>query len=160
MSLFRQSTTSFGDAKAMVASQGSKQSTPEMLLKAGVAIQQAFQDWNRYNWQWLVTSPPEDFRNPYTVAIGQANFDLPYNFKDTYDIVLKTGNSYRALRQDTKRAYDRAVPFPMNSFTVAYNLQRVGDLGQLQVQNPPDSPGTLALLYHRTLTQPCTYYLK
>lgn len=156
MSLFRQTSTSFADAKHWVAKQVSKTSTPEMLDRAGEAIQDAIQDWNRYNWMWAVTSPPDGYRDPYPVAIGQEFYDLPYNFKDVYDIVVQTGNSYRALRQDSKRNYDRSVPFPFNSFTVAYNLLRVGDRGQLQIQNPPDSPGTLKLLYHRALTEPCS----
>jgi hypothetical protein len=127
-----------------------------MLTKAGVAIQQAIQDWNRYNWQWLVTAPEDSDRSPYQITVGEDMYDLPYNFKDIYDIVLKTGNTYRALRQDTKRSYDRSVPHPFNSFTVAYNLLNVGQLGKLQLQNPPDSPGTMDLLYHRTMSQPCT----
>jgi hypothetical protein len=155
LSLFRQTTTSFTDAKAFVAGQASKQSTPEMLTKAGVAIQQAIQDWNRYNWQWLVREPGDADRAPYTIAAGQALYNLPPDFKDVYDIVLKTGSTYRALRQDTKRSFDRSVPWPLNSFTVAYNLINVGQRGKIQLQHPSDTAGTMTLLYHRVMTQPC-----
>lgn len=124
-----------------------------MLARAGHAIQRAVQDWNKYNWEWLITAAPS-----ISVSAGLTNtlYPVPYNYRDMYNVVLEQGGTKRALVSDTKRHYDRVVPMPLTSITTGYNLHRLGDLGKFQLQDPPNSAGEITLLYYRRLVVPCS----
>lgn len=151
--LFQRSSLTFGEAKTEVARKHSKQANTDMLDRAGSAIQRAFQDWNKTNWEWLITAAPS-----ISVSAGVDNtlYPVPYNYKDMYNIVLEQGGTKRALVSDTKRHYDRVVPMPLTSITTGYNLHRLGDLGKFQIQDPSNSDGTITLLYYRRMVVPCS----
>lgn len=154
--LFQRSSLTFGEAKSYVAEQHSKHSDPGMLLRAGRAIQRAVQDWNKYNWEWLITAGSDV---SVTGGLSTTLYPVPYNYKDMYNLVFEQGGTKRALVSDTKRAYDRVVPMPLTGITTGYNLHRLGDLGKFQIQDPANSDGTISLLYYRRMVVPCTVSL-
>lgn len=152
-SLFQRSSLTFGEAKIWVAEQHSKQASTEMLNRAGRAIQRAVKDWNRYKWEWLITSGTDV---SVTAGLNNTKYPVPYNYRAMYSLVITQGGVSRALVQDTKRVYDRVMPKPMTSMTSAYNLVRLGDLGKFELQDPPNADGTVRMLYYRRMNIPCS----
>jgi len=152
MSLFQQSSLSFGEAKIWVAEQHNKQTSPDMLVRAGRAIQRAVKDWNRYKWEWLIT---EGTSITVTGGLTNTKYPVPYDYRDMYNLVFTQAGIPRALVQDNKRGYDRVSPQPIASVSTGYNLIRIGDLGKFELQDPPNAGGTIKLLYYRRMHVPC-----
>jgi hypothetical protein len=152
MSLFQQTSLTFGAAKTLVAQQNARQTTTEFLTRAGQSIQQAVKYWNRFNWKWRLKQAPV-----YTIAANDTSITLPYDFKDVYT-VRWTGVGPHYLRSVNAREYDRqwydqSIP----GFTMAYELFKEGELGKLGLVPASSRAGTIVLKYYSRMTVPCTF---
>ena len=150
--LFQPTSLSFGDAKTFVAEQFSKQSATGMLNRAGRAIQRAFGDWNKHNWEWNVVTAAD-----ITVTAGTSEYTLPFDFRDLYACVLTTGGASRVLASDSFRNYIRHVPTRQAGFSTGYNLLRRGSTGKIQLVTTPQTDGLLEQFhYYRRMIIPCS----
>jgi len=152
LSLFQQSNYSFGEAKRWVATQAGKQSTDEMLARAGDSIVAAVQHWNsKANWDWLITTAAS-----ISVTSATALYALPYNFKDMYTATLTAGGYPRTLKAKEKRLFTRYNPAPVPTTPFQYDLLYKGGSGLIELLPSSDSTGTLDLVYYRKMVVPCT----
>lgn len=152
MALFQGSSTTFGQAKSVVAEACGKQSTTEFLDRAGRAIQYAIRKWNTVNWKWAVRDASD-----IAVVAGTSKYALPFDFSDAYAVRL-TASFQRWLMLKPRREYDRAVWNQVNSYPIAYNLLYSGD-GYLQLMPTPNTSDTLQLKYYKNMTVPCSITL-
>lgn len=141
----------FGAAKTQIAQQASKQNTTEFLDRAGTALQKAVQYWNRYNWRWLMKQADD-----YTVSAGSSTIDLPYDFKDVYDIRVESNGRQHALVNTNRRLYDRLV----NNQTVqgepmGYDLFSADNQNVITITPPLNTASTLRMRYYRRMWVPC-----
>lgn len=142
----------FGDAKIQVAQQASKQNTIEFLARAGVAIQRAVQYWNRYNWKWLMTQASD-----VTLEAGDGTMDVPYDFKDVYDIRVESNGRQHALVNTNRRLYDRLIhDQTARSEPGGYDLFSVDGRNVITLTPPPNTATTVRMRYYRRMWVPCS----
>ena len=154
MSLWLQTSLSFGQAKQYVAEQANKQGSTEMLDRAGRSIQAAIQHWNSLdNWRWLLTEGTDTALQENTSA-----YLLPYNFKDAYLVThTKDGSTY-VLEQKDRRNYRQLADSSETTATsgFVYDLFNQGATGAIAfLPTPGASAGTFAIDYYRNMTVPC-----
>lgn len=146
------SNLTFGDAKIQVAQQASKQNTAEFLSRAGVAIQKAVQYWNRYNWKWLMTQASD-----VTLEAGDGTMDVPYDFKDVYDIRVESNGRQHALVNTNRRLYDRLIhDQTARSEPGGYDLFSVDGRNVITLTPPPNASTIVRMRYYRRMWVPCS----
>lgn len=145
--LFQQSSLTFGSAKQFIAEQAGKQQTTEMLNRAGRSLQSAIQDWNKFNWKWLLSTVT------ITASASGAPFALPYNLKDVYD-VYSTGATPQWIPAISRRHATRSNIRGLATAPYAYDLFLKGNSGSLVLQGA--SATSLELEYYRRMTVPCS----
>lgn len=157
MSLWLQSSLSFGQAKQYVAEQANKQGPTEMLDRAGRSIQAAVQHWNSLdNWRWLQAE-----YSGWTLSSGTSGYSLPFDFKDAYLVTLTSSASpasANVVEQKDRRNWYQNADSVLTTATsgFVYDLFSQGSLGLIGVHpTPGTSAGTLGLHYYRNMTVPC-----
>lgn len=149
MSLFQQSSLTFGSAKQFIAEQASKQQTTEMKDRAGRSLQAAIKAWNRYNWTWLQTTASLVFASSGTAS-------LPYDFREAYDLTWTGSNARwipaRARRTGT-RLYSQNTSWA--DVPTRYDTFLRGGFGIISVSGASASAGTATLGYYRKMAEPC-----
>lgn len=150
MSLFQRSTLTFGNAKTYVAQKAGGKDSAVQLARAGRSIQAAIQHWNKAaNWSWLLMGAT-------TIAMTTANSgDLPYDFKDAYD-VRWLGSNPRTLDNVSRKQYDRNIWNQEPGKPRAYDLYSLGNSGTISLLPAPSQSGSISLRYYRKMTVPCT----
>jgi len=144
--LFQQSSLTFGSAKQFIAEQAGKQQTTEMLNRAGRSLQSAIQDWNKFNWKWLLTTAT------ITASASGAPFALPYDLKDIYD-VYSTGTNPQWIPAISRRHATRSNVRGLATAPYAYDIFSKGGSGRLALQG--SSATSLSLEYYRRMAVPC-----
>lgn len=145
--LFQQSSLTFGNAKQYIAEQAGKQQTTEMLNRAGRSLQAAIQDWNKFNWKWLLSTAA------ITASASGAPFALPYDLKDVYD-VYTTAASPQWIPAISRRHATRSNVRGLSTAPYAYDLFSKNGAGQLRLQGA--SGTSLNLEYYRRMSVPCS----
>lgn len=149
--LFQPSSTSFGEAKTLVAEQHSRQSGPGMLLRAGNSLRAAVARWNRFNWEWNIVTAAD-----INVTAGVQEYDLPYDFRDLYCAAITVNGATRALAADGARNALRSNPSNQSGETTGYTLVKRGSTGKLRLLVPPNTDGVISqIMYYRRMVQPC-----
>jgi hypothetical protein len=152
MSLFQPSTLTFGNAKTQVAQQASKQNTAEFLARAGQSVQKAIQNWNKYNWRWMMVQAAD-----VTASAGVTSLALPYDFKDVYTLSVVSPGRQRVLTGVPRRIYDRVVyDQTLPNDVMGYDLFTQGALGRISIHPVPDTAETIRLKYYRRMWVPCS----
>lgn len=155
MSLFQQSTITFGDAiDRVLASTASTTSNTTQKALAVRAIQEATKEWNtRGPWEFTKVTPI----TPITVVAGTASYDLPYDVYVIYDVRINTGGREYPVYPASRRHIDRVILDQSSQGSpFIYDLYRQGAEGKIQLTPTPDAAGTLTIKYFRKLVVPCT----
>lgn len=112
-------------------------------------MQAAFRKWNQRNWKWTTKD--------YTFAVhaNQAQYDVPYDFKDVYSLRLE-GAFHRPLVQRPRRDFDRRTWRQVPSYPTAYNTLWVMPQGKLELMPVPVNSDTGHMRYYSRMPVPCT----
>ena len=119
-----------------------------MLDRAGRALQAAFRKWNQRNWKWTT----KDYT--FTVNANQAQYDVPYDFKDVYTLRLE-GAFHRPLVQRPRRDYDRRTWRQVPSYPTSYNTLWIMPQGKLELMPTPVNADVGHLRYYARMPVPC-----
>lgn len=92
------------------------------------------------------------------VSAGATSFDLPYDFKDVYDLRVTSTGRGRTLTGIPRRLYDRIVQeqSSLSGELAGYDLFNHGALGRITITPPPAQSETISLKYYRRMWVPCS----